>query len=103
MRFRSIGARLTAWYTSLLTVTLLLMGGITYGLLVYSLSRDIVSSLNGVAKVMAQRARAAGTTVFPPDVEQVTFLSSTFTSLRNWNPLSIKVFSLTAVGLLTGV
>ena len=69
MRLRSIGARLTVWYTSLLTLTLLLMGGITYGLLVYSLSRDIDSSLNGVAKVMAQRARVEGASVFPPDVD----------------------------------
>ena len=69
MPIRSIGARLTAWYTGLLTLTLLLMGGITYGLLVYSLSRDIDSSLNGVAKVMAQRARAEGTSFFPSDVD----------------------------------
>ena len=69
MRIRSIGARLTAWYTSLLTVTLLLMGGVTYGLLIYSLSRDIDSSLNGVANAMAQRARAEGTSFFPSDVD----------------------------------
>jgi len=69
MPIRSIGTRLTAWYTGLLFLTLLLMGGITYGLLVYSLSRDIDTSLNGVAKVMAQRARAEGTAVFPADVD----------------------------------
>jgi heavy metal sensor kinase len=71
MRIRSIGARLTAWYTSLLTVTLLLMGGVAYGLMVYSLSRDIDSSLTGVAKVMAQRARSEGTPFFPSDVDEL--------------------------------
>lgn len=69
MRIRSIGARLTIWYTSLLTLTLLLMGGVTYGLLIYSLSRDIDSSLNGVANAMAQRARVEGTSLFPSDVD----------------------------------
>ena len=71
MWMRSIGARLTAWYTSLLTVTLLLMGGIGYALLVYSLSRDIDSSLNGVAKVMAQKAGAEDALFFPSDVDEL--------------------------------
>ena len=56
MRIRSIGARLTVWYTSLLTLTFLLLGGIAYGLLAYSLSRDMDSALNGVAEVMAQKS-----------------------------------------------
>ena len=34
MSIRSIRARLTLWYTSLLTVTFLLLGGTAYGLLV---------------------------------------------------------------------
>ena len=44
MRPRSIRARLTLWYTSLLTVTILLLGGVAYGLLGYSLARDIDSA-----------------------------------------------------------
>ena len=49
MRPRSIRARLTLWYTSLLTVTILLLGASAYGLLGYSLARDIDRALQGVA------------------------------------------------------
>ena len=59
MRIRSIGARLTIWYTSLLTLTFLLLGGIAFGLLAYSLSRDMDTALNGVAEVLAERVRVA--------------------------------------------
>ncbi|MCG6944971.1 MAG: HAMP domain-containing histidine kinase [Deltaproteobacteria bacterium] len=71
MRIRSIGARLTIWYTSLLTLTFLLLGGIAFGLLVYSLSRDMDTALNGVADVLAQRARVEGSAVVPSDVDEL--------------------------------
>jgi two-component system OmpR family sensor kinase len=71
MRFRSIGARLTIWYTSLLTLTFLLLGGIAFGLLAYSLSRDMDTALNGVAEVLAQRARVEGSAVIPSDVDEL--------------------------------
>ena len=53
MRLRSIRARLTLWYTSLLTVTVLLLGGLAYELLGYSLSRDLDRALQGVALTLA--------------------------------------------------
>ena len=71
MHIRSIGSRLTIWYTSLLTLTFLVLGGIAYGLLAYSLSRDMDSALNGVAGVMAQRTRVSGTPSFPSDVDEL--------------------------------
>ena len=37
MRIRSIRARLTLWYTSLLTATFILLGGVGYGLLGYTI------------------------------------------------------------------
>jgi heavy metal sensor kinase len=71
MRIRSIGARLTFWYAGILSVTLLVLGSIAYGLLAYSLSHDIDAALEGVAKVSAEQARAEGRTFFPRDVEEL--------------------------------
>lgn len=71
MQIRSVGARLTLWYTSLLTLTFLLLGGTAYGLLAYSLSRDMDTALNGVAEVLAQRARVGGTEFFRSDVDEL--------------------------------
>ncbi len=71
MRIRSIGTRLTFWYTSLLTLTFLLLAGTAYGLLAYSLSQDVNASLNGVAKVMAKRAQADSARFFPSDVDEL--------------------------------
>jgi len=71
MRIRSIGAKLTVWYTSLLTVTFLFLGGTAYGLLAYSLSRDIDTALNGVAEVLAKRARVDGTPFIPSDIDKL--------------------------------
>jgi two-component system OmpR family sensor kinase len=71
MRIRSIGARLTIWYTSLLTLTFLLLGAIAFGLLAYSLSRDMDTALSGVAEVLAERARVEGSAVVPSDVDEL--------------------------------
>ena len=70
MPIRSIGARLTIWYTSLLTVTFLFLGGVAYGLLAYSLARDMDNALNGVAEVMARKARLEGAPIFPSQVDE---------------------------------
>lgn len=70
MSVRSIGARLTIWYTSLLTVTFLLLGGIAYGLLAYSLAHDMDAALSGVGEVMARRARLEGAPIFPSEVDE---------------------------------
>ena len=69
MRIRSIGARLTIWYTSLLTLTFMLVGSVAYGLLAYSLSRDMDAALKGVAEVIAQRASVEGTPSIPADLD----------------------------------
>jgi heavy metal sensor kinase len=71
MSIRSIGARLTIWYTSLLTLNFLLLGGTAYGLLEYSLSRDMDTALNGVAGVLAQRAQVGAAKFFPSDVDEL--------------------------------
>ena len=71
MHIRSIRARLTLWYTSLLTVTFLLLGGAGYALLVYSLDHDVDEALKSVAQVLVERAHG-GTAPFPPsEVDEV--------------------------------
>jgi len=55
MLLRSIHARLTLWYTSLLTITILVLGGTAYGLLSYSLARDLDRTLQGVALALAEQ------------------------------------------------
>lgn len=71
MRIRSIRARLTLWYTSLLTVTFLLLGGTAYGLLAYSLSRDLDAALNGVAQAVANQAPPGINPPFPAHIDEV--------------------------------
>ncbi|MBI4796064.1 MAG: heavy metal sensor histidine kinase [Deltaproteobacteria bacterium] len=71
MRIRSIGTRLTFWYAGILSVTLLFLGSTAYGLLAYSLSHDIDSALEAVAKVSAGQARAQGSAFFPRDVDEL--------------------------------
>jgi len=71
MRLRSIGTKLTLWYTSLLCLTFLVLGAITYGLLAYSLSRDVDYALNGVAKVLVEKARIEGPRFIPADVDEL--------------------------------
>ena len=56
MRIRSIRARLTLWYSGLLAVTFLLLGGVGYGLLAYSLGNDVDAALNSVARALAERS-----------------------------------------------
>ena len=71
MRIRSIRARLTLWYTGLLTVTFLLLGGTAYGLLVYNLSRDVDAALTGVAQTLARQTPQGTGTFFRPDIDDV--------------------------------
>jgi heavy metal sensor kinase len=70
MRVRSIRARLTLWYTSLLTATFILLGGTGYGLLVYTLSRETDAALRGVAQAMAEREGGGVGGLFPPDIDE---------------------------------
>jgi heavy metal sensor kinase len=71
MRLKSIGARLTFWYTGILCLTLLVLGSLAYGLLTYSLSRDVDAALHGVAQAIAEQARKSGRTPVPPDLDEL--------------------------------
>jgi heavy metal sensor kinase len=71
MRLKSIGARLTFWYTGILCLTLLVLGSLAYGLLTYSLSRDVDAALHGVAQAIAEQAQKSGRTPVPPDLDEL--------------------------------
>ncbi len=69
MRIKSIRARLTFWYTSLLTLTFLVLGGAANWLLVYTLSQDVDASLTQVAKALAKQSHESSNPFFPPDID----------------------------------
>src|SRR2546426_12148304 len=69
MRPRSIRARLTLWYTSLLTVTVLLLGGVAYWLVESSLVHDVDTALQAIAQVGAERPAASGAALVPADID----------------------------------
>ncbi len=71
MGLRSIRARLTLWYVSLLSLTFLVLGGAAYGLLGYTLSRDTDAALSGVARALADQARKGMPPGFPPNMEEL--------------------------------
>lgn len=71
MRLRSVGARLTFWYTGILSLTLLVLGATAYGLLTYSLAQDIDVSLRGLAEVIAAQIQKDGRTPVPPDLDKL--------------------------------
>ncbi len=71
MWIRSIGARLTFWYTGILSLTLLLLGILAYGLLTYSLSADLDAALHGVAQAIAAQARQEGLHHWQPDIPEI--------------------------------
>ena len=71
MRIRSIGTRLTLWYSSLLTLSFILLAGAAYGLLAYTLSQDVDAALTGVGKVMADRAGADRAAFFASDIDEL--------------------------------
>jgi two-component system, OmpR family, sensor kinase len=69
VRFRSLRARLTLWYSGLLAVTFLLLGGAGYGLLGYTVSRDLDAALLGVGQALADQVRADAK-AFPRNVDE---------------------------------
>ena len=71
MRIKSVRARLTLWYSSLLTVTFLLLAGAAHWLLVYTLSHDVDAALQGVAQALIEQARERSGPFFPPDIDDV--------------------------------
>src|SRR5262245_15174484 len=71
MHPRSIRARLTLWYTGLLTVTILLLGASAYSLLGYSLARDIDRALHGVAVALAEQPSRSRVPTVAPDIDAI--------------------------------
>src|SRR5262247_3799537 len=71
MHPRSIRARLTLWYTGLLTVTILLLGVSAYSLLGYSLARDIDQALHGVAVALAEQPARSRLPTVAPDIDAI--------------------------------
>ena len=71
MQIRSVGARLTLWYTSLLTLTFILLAGTAYGFLAYSLSHDLDAALDGVAGALAKEAHGGATSFFSSEVDEI--------------------------------
>jgi signal transduction histidine kinase len=69
MRHLSIRARLTLWYTGILGATLLVLGGVAYGLLLRGLWHDVDTTLESVAKAVAQSASQADEGVASPDMD----------------------------------
>jgi heavy metal sensor kinase len=80
MKRFSIRGRLTLWYTGILAATLILLGGVTYGLLMRGLWQDVDTALDGVAKAMAQAALRPVPGVLPPDIDEMLrrFFGPTF-------------------------
>jgi two-component system, OmpR family, sensor kinase len=70
MGMRSIRARLTLWYTGLLTITLLLLGGAAYALLAYSLAHDVDAALNSVAHTLVEEAQRSSVSPFPAEIDE---------------------------------
>ncbi len=71
MSRRSIGARLTFWYTVILGVILTLVGIMAYGLLFYSLSQDVDVALQGVAQVIVHQVPHDGRSSQPSEVDEL--------------------------------
>lgn len=71
MRFRSIGFKLTFWYSGLLSLTFLLLAVTAYGLLSYSLSRQMDNSLNSIGEVLVEKTREEGAGLYPADVDEL--------------------------------
>jgi signal transduction histidine kinase len=71
MRRLSIRARLTLWHTGIVAATLILLGGVAYGLLMRSLWLDVDATLESVAKTLAQTAHQPASAPFPSDLDEV--------------------------------
>ena len=65
----SIRARLTLWYSALLTVTVLILAGAAYALLWYGSMQDMDDALQGVARALEQQAPRRGNPFVPADVD----------------------------------
>ena len=71
MRIRSIGSKLTLWYTGLLALTYLFLFIIAYGLLSYSLSHDIDYALENIGGAMVEKAKAEDSSLYSIDIDEL--------------------------------
>jgi len=71
MKRLSIRARITLWYTGILAATVLVLGGVAYGLLMRGLWNDVDSTLERVARAAAQAAQQTATEFVPPDMNEL--------------------------------
>ncbi len=71
MPLTTIRARLTFWYTSLLTLSFLVLGSTGYGLLTYTLSQESDAALRGVAQTLAERGGGSTETFIPAEIDEV--------------------------------
>jgi two-component system OmpR family sensor kinase len=85
MRFRSIGVRLTLWYSGLLGCTFFVLAAIGYSLLSVSLAREMDSALEGVAEVLVRTVREDDRSFFPDDVDEL------FRRFFGFSPLDRRV------------
>jgi len=66
----TLRARLTLWYTGILAATLLVLGGVSYGLLERSLWQDVDSTLEGVARAVNRAAEQQAGPSAPSETEE---------------------------------
>lgn len=59
------------WYTGLLAVTFLMLGGITYSLVAYTLYEETDSALRSVATTLAEHAKNKTSEYSAPDVDEI--------------------------------
>ncbi len=71
MKPLSIRGRLTLWYTGILAATLILLGGVAYGLLMRGLWQDVDASLEGVAKAVVQAVGQPAAEPIPAEMDEV--------------------------------
>ncbi len=62
---------MTFWYTTLFSLTFILLAGAAYWMLDYSLSREVDSALNSVSNVLVEQVRKSASPIFPHDVDDI--------------------------------
>jgi two-component system, OmpR family, sensor kinase len=67
----SVRGRLTLWFTGVLAAALVVLGAVSYVLLSYNLWHDVDSTLEGVAKTVAQSVRPQVSGFIPPELEEI--------------------------------
>ena len=78
MHIRSIRTRITIWYTCLLTVMLLIVGGAAFELLAYSLNTEMDKALDKVAKVLIERDQSKSAASVPSGTDQAVEIDQAF-------------------------